>query len=176
MYKAIIGLGNPGLQFFKTRHNIGFRVLDALAEQQGASWNLKKDAKLEYASIDINGHEVLLVKPLTFMNSSGEIVPWLSKKGIKPEDVIIVHDELEFPFGKVGFKFGGSAKGHNGLRSFIAHWGDGFERLRVGIGRPAEKSEVPHFVLAPFTEGEEPVNRLINEAVKAIENKKKSGN
>lgn len=176
MYKAIIGLGNPGHQFFKTRHNIGFRIVDALADQYGAAWNLKKDLKLEYTSIQLDGNEVLLIKPLTFMNSSGEIVPWLSKKGIKPEDVIVVHDELEFPFGKVAFKFGGSAKGHNGLRSFITHWGDGFERLRIGIGRPAEKAEVPDFVLAPFTEGDSAINQLIDAAVKAIEGKKKSGN
>lgn len=172
MYKAIIGLGNPGHQFFKTRHNIGFRVVDELADQHGASWQQKKEAKLEYASIQFNNHEVLLIKPSTFMNSSGDIVPWLLKKGIKPEDVLIVHDELELPFGKVAFKFGGSAKGHNGLRSFIAHWGDGFERLRVGIGRPENRAAVPDFVLAPFTEGSEAVNQLIVTAIKAIEEKK----
>jgi PTH1 family peptidyl-tRNA hydrolase len=172
MYKAIIGLGNPGHQFFKTRHNIGFRVVDALAERYNGTWQHKKDAQQDYASINIEGQEVLLVKPLTFMNSSGDIVPWLSKKGIKAEDVLIVHDELELPFGKVAFKFGGSAKGHNGLKSFISHWGDGFERLRVGIGRPTERAEVPDFVLTPFAEGETLVNQLIDASIKAIETKK----
>jgi PTH1 family peptidyl-tRNA hydrolase len=172
MYKAIIGLGNPGHQFCKTRHNIGFRVVDALAAQYNGSWQHKKDAKLEYCTIHLDGQEILLIKPLTFMNLSGEIVPWLLKKGIKAEDVLIVHDELELPFGKVAFKFGGSAKGHNGLRSFIAQWGDGFERLRVGIGRPVEKSEVSNFVLAPFIENETVVNQLIEASVKAIETRK----
>lgn len=169
MVKAIIGLGNPGHQFFKTRHNIGFRVIDALADRYATSLIEKKDSKLEYASITLNNQEVLLVKPLTFMNNSGDIVPWLRKKGIGPEDVLIIHDELELPFGKVAFKHGGSAKGHNGLRSFIAHWGDAFDRLRVGIGRPEDKMQVPDFVLAPFTEGENRVNELIDLAVEAIE-------
>lgn len=165
--KAIIGLGNPGPQHYSQRHNIGFRVVDALVENYGGSWKTK--GNMDVATIAINNHEMLLVKPLTFMNSSGQIIPQLQKQGIKPENMLMVHDELEVPFGQIKIKFGGSHRGHNGLRSIIAAAGDQFWRLRIGIGRPDNKDEVPDYVLQPFKEKKEDVDLVIAKAVQMIE-------
>ncbi len=165
--KAIIGLGNPGPKFYHTRHNIGFRVLDALAEKHHASWHKKTD--LEYAEIAVDHKSIILVKPQTFMNSSGRVIPFLQKQGIKPENILVVHDELEQPFGVLKTKLGGSAKGHNGLKSIIASCGDQFWRLRFGIGRPVLKEEVPDYVLQPFSENQTELEKLINESIVIIE-------
>ncbi len=157
--KVIVGLGNPGGTYAKTRHNIGFQVVDYLAQQYGGQW--KKTELMEIAQVrltqdpfDSLSQLVYLVKPLTYMNKSGEIVPYFQKKGVTAEQYLLIHDELEKPFGAVVVKKGGSAKGHNGLRSFIERIGQDFWRLRVGIGRPAEKSEVGNFVLSDFTKDE----------------------
>lgn len=165
--KAIIGLGNPGPKHYYQRHNIGFRVLDALADMYGATWQIKGEA--EQASITLNGHKVLLLKPQTFMNSSGRVVPALIKQGIKAENIAVVHDELEVPFGVVKHKVGGSHKGHNGLRSIIGVCGTDFMRIRCGIGRPAHKDDVPDYVLQNFDAPAGTVDRLIDDAVKVIE-------
>lgn len=148
MIKAIIGLGNPGPSYYKTRHSIGFRVIDALADQEGAAWSAKEN--MELATMQYNNRSILLVKPMSFMNSSGVVVPFLQKKGIKAEDILVIHDELELPFGSVIFKTGGSSKGHNGLKSIMSVCGEGFHRIRVGIGRPQTREEVPDYVLSPF--------------------------
>ncbi|HLB93884.1 MAG TPA: aminoacyl-tRNA hydrolase [Candidatus Babeliales bacterium] len=154
--QAIIGLGNPGAQFEKTRHNIGFRVVDQLAAQSGSSWS--KQTNLEQAVIEINQQKICLIKPQTFMNDSGQVISYLTKRGIKSENILVVHDELELPFGVLKFKQGGSAKGHNGLKSIIAVLGDNFLRLRFGIDRPARSdSSIPvdKYVLAKFSAQEE---------------------
>ncbi len=148
--KVIIGLGNPGSQYHYTRHNIGFRVLDCLAEQQNAQWH-KKD-KLEHAEVVINSRKIILIKPQTFMNNSGEIIPFLQKKGIKSEEIMVVHDELEKSFGSLTLKYGGSHKGHNGLRSLMGYCSGDFWRLRFGIGRPENKAQVSDYVLSKFTQ------------------------
>jgi PTH1 family peptidyl-tRNA hydrolase len=95
------------------------------------------------------------------MNNSGMIVPFLQKKGIKAENILVVHDELELPFGAIKMKIGGSAKGHNGLKSLIEHCGPEFARLRFGIGRPEHRESVPDYVLEDFSEDEGEVERLI---------------
>ncbi len=169
MIKAIIGLGNPGARFTKTRHNIGFRVLDALAQAHDASWRLVGNAE-ETSIQGKDGGSILLVKPQTFMNESGRVMPMLTKKGIKPDEVIVVHDELEFPFGKVAYKKGGSARGHNGLRSIIAVAGPDFYRVRCGIGRPERKEDVSDYVLRPFEEDEAAVEMMIENALDTIKN------
>lgn len=167
MIKVIIGLGNPGHQYYRTRHSIGFRVLDKLADLHGASWRAKGNA--EYANARINDIEVLLIKPQTFMNSSGAVVPELLRRGIKSDEILVVHDELELPFGKIAFKTGGSAKGHNGLKSIIAACGPEFHRIRVGIARPENREDVPDYVLRPFAEDDAKVDQMIDAAVKEIE-------
>lgn len=165
--KALIGLGNPGPRFNFTRHNAGFMVVDALADRHGGSWQEK--GNMATAEIAINGHKLFLVKPLTFMNDSGAVMPQLAKKGIDAASIIVVHDELEKPFGTVTFKEGGSHKGHNGLRSIIAQSGPDFVRLRFGIGRPADKSMVHAYVLEKFSEKKEEVSAQIDAAVAMIE-------
>ncbi len=164
--KAIIGLGNPGPRFLLTRHNIGFRVVETLVEEIGGNWRIKPE--MEFLEIQINGKPVIVVKPQTFMNLSGKVWPYLQKRGITAEELLVVHDELEKPFGSVTFKQGGSAKGHNGLKSIIAHCGQDFWRLRCGIGRPEDKSLVPDYVLERFKETPEQVNQMIAEAVTLI--------
>jgi PTH1 family peptidyl-tRNA hydrolase len=153
--RAVIGLGNPGKKYERTRHNIGFRLVDALCERYGGSWRTVNN--MEHATIRIGqaGGEIHLIKPITFMNSSGQVLPFLQKKGIKPEQIVVAHDELEKKFGDASLKFGGSAKGHNGLRSIIATIGADFWRVRCGIGRPVDRDEVGDFVLTPFTPQEE---------------------
>lgn len=164
---AIIGLGNPGPQFTKTRHNIGFMVLDALAERYHTSF--KKYENAEIATISINNKPVLLIKPQTFMNDSGKVMSWVRKKNIAPEQILVIHDELELPFGVIKLKEGGSAKGHNGLRSLIAHGAQQCKRLRMGIGRPEHKEEVPDYVLQRFKESQDSLVIFINEAITFIE-------
>jgi PTH1 family peptidyl-tRNA hydrolase len=166
--RAIIGLGNPGPAYYHNRHSIGFRVVDQLAEKLGASWREREEMLV--AEVEINGKKVLLIKPQTFMNASGRIIPFLTKRGIKAENILVVHDELEQPFGKVSCKIGGSARGHNGLRSLIAACGETFARIRCGIGRPATKEEVPTYVLQNFSESSTEVDKLIQAAVTEIEN------
>lgn len=164
---AIIGLGNPGSKYHFNRHNIGFRVLDAIAQAYAGQWKEKGD--MEVADVVINGAKVVLIKPLTFMNNSGKVISYLTKQGITADTILVVHDELELPFGQLKFKVGGSHKGHNGLRSIIGACGDGFARLRFGIGRPENKEQVPDYVLHNFKESKEEVERFIDEAFRMIE-------
>jgi PTH1 family peptidyl-tRNA hydrolase len=165
--KLIIGLGNPGQSFYKHRHSIGFRVLDALAEKYHAQW--KEKDKMLITEISLDDNNVYLVKPQTFMNNSGQVLAYFTKKGIKPEEILVVHDELELPVGKVNHKFGGSARGHNGLKSIITYIGDLFHRIRIGIGRPENREDVPDYVLQAFEEGEPLVEKIIEDAVVIIE-------
>jgi len=149
---VIIGLGNPGPKFHLTRHNIGFEFLDYVAQLHHAQWRVSGQAQI--ATIMVRGKELLLVKPQTFMNSSGDVWPALAKKGIKPVEVLVVHDELEKKFGTDQMRLGGSARGHNGLRSLIARCGEEFWRLRLGVDRPRESREVADYVLARFPAAE----------------------
>lgn len=164
---AIIGLGNPGSKFEYNRHNIGFRVVDALVDAHGGSWRAREH--METADIVINGAKIIVIKPQTFMNSSGKVIPFLTKQGIKPENILVVHDELELPFGQLKFKMGGSHKGHNGLRSIIGACGDQFARLRFGIARPENRDDVPAYVLENFKEPQQDVEQLIEQSVRMIE-------
>jgi peptidyl-tRNA hydrolase, PTH1 family len=164
---AIIGLGNPGKRFLFTRHNIGFLVIDALAQKYSVT--CKQEHCMEIGSMQINGRTILLIKPQTFMNDSGKVIPLLKKKGIESNNIAVVHDELEKPFGSITIKQGGSAKGHNGLRSIISYMDDNFLRIRCGIGRPSEQKNVADYVLEPFCEPDQSVQAMIDQAVKTIE-------
>lgn len=152
--RAIIGLGNPGEKYYKTRHSIGFRVLDELAIRYGTSW-LENNNMLYTTITGFTPSSSYLIKPLTFMNSSGTVLPWLTKKGIKGDQILVIHDELEKSFGSCAIRFSGSARGHNGLRSIINSIGQDFWRLRFGIGRPLDETSVGDFVLQPFNQQEE---------------------
>lgn len=155
--KAIIGLGNPGAQYSKNRHNIGFRVADELANQFGGTWRTTNDMMVTEIQVATPEgiHPLIIIKPQTYMNSSGRVIPFLQKKGIKPDEILVVHDELEKEFGVTQLRIGGSARGHNGLKSLIGAMGDNFWRLRFGIGRPADKADVPNYVLTNFSKDEE---------------------
>jgi PTH1 family peptidyl-tRNA hydrolase len=165
--KAIIGLGNPGPKFRYHRHNIGFLVVDALVERAGGTWQHKD--LFDLAEIQLGGKKIYCLKPLTFMNASGKVIPFLQKQGIAPEQILVVHDELEKPFGAVSVKCGGSARGHNGLRSIIGVCGDQFYRLRFGIGRPERKEDVPDWVLTDFSEPKQELASLIEKAADLAE-------
>lgn len=165
--KIIIGLGNPGKQYHFTRHNIGFLVLDALADKHGAVW--QKKGEKEVAEISVDGEKITLVKPQTFMNTSGKVLPALLKQGATIENVLVVHDELEKPFGFVELKVGGSHRGHNGLRSLMQIGGADFTRLRCGISRPHNKEDVAEYVLSNFSESADKVEEIIEKAVAVIE-------
>ena len=165
---AIIGLGNPGKRFENTRHNIGFRVVDELAQRAGkVSFSPKPHC--EAAKIQHSNRAVWLIKPTTYMNESGKALGFLIKQGVKPERIIVVHDELELPFGRVKIKFSGSARGHNGLRSIIGMIGKDFWRVVCGIDRPADRSQVAEYVLSPFTQPSDEIIQMIAEATSIVE-------
>ena len=149
----IAGLGNPGTQYEGTRHNAGFLVVDALARRTGCG-AFRKDRDAELVRGVIQGTEVVLVKPTTFMNCSGEAVGRIARFFQIPRDrVVAVHDELDIPFGALRVKLGGGDAGHNGLRSLTQHLGGpGYFRVRVGIGRPSHPAiEVADWVLGSFS-------------------------
>ena len=172
--KLIIGLGNPGTKYFKTRHNIGFRIADKLAENYSALWSefdLMHSTNIQ-VSDDENIRVVTLVKPMTFMNETGKILPVFQKKCVRPEEILIIHDELEKPFGNVAIRFDGSHRGHNGLRSIMSFIGKDFWRLRFGIDRPEARGDVSGYVLSFFTiEQERQIDGLIDKAIGLIESK-----
>ncbi|MDQ9008708.1 aminoacyl-tRNA hydrolase [Acinetobacter gerneri] len=151
----IVGLGNPGSEYAQTRHNAGFWFVERLAEQYGIS--LKADPK--YKGISgrgkIEGQDVRLLLPTTFMNLSGQsVVPFAKFYQIKPEEMLIAHDELDMNPGVIRLKTGGGHGGHNGLRDIVPHTGANFHRLRIGIGHPGSKDRVSAHVLgkAPSSE------------------------
>ena len=152
--RIIVGLGNPGRDYAETRHNVGFMVLDRLARRFGAEWKLDKARKGELAA----GPGVLLIKPQTFMNCSGECVgPIMRYYKLDPAQVLVIYDDISFPVGAMRLRAGGSAGGHNGMKSLIAHLGgEKFPRLRVGIGAPGQKEMVGH-VLGKFAPDERPL-------------------
>ncbi len=152
--KLIVGLGNPGPKYAGTRHNIGFILADAIADQYGGNWRNKFQA--EEQKISVVARDVILLKPMTFMNLSGQALGAAMKfYKIKPRDVLVIHDELDLEPGRVKLKMGGGHAGHNGLRSIIEHVGADFERLRVGIGHPGEKSQVSNYVLRDFAKSDQ---------------------
>jgi peptidyl-tRNA hydrolase, PTH1 family len=170
--KLIVGLGNPGSCYNGTRHNIGFRVIDALEEAHRIAVQ-EHLPSAEYSEGMIEDQQVILAKPLTYMNVSGKAVADLCLHfSLVPFDLIVVHDDLDLPLGRIQLKMKGGDAGHYGVRSIIEHLGTGeFTRIRVGIGRPASKDEVVEFVLGPFSPDDLPlVNEAIRGAVEKIEN------
>jgi PTH1 family peptidyl-tRNA hydrolase len=164
--KLIIGLGNPGPKYRKNRHNIGFLVVDVLADHYQAAWQHKD--QYDVAQVKINDKDLILIKPLTFMNTSGNILPAFTKKGIKPEQILVVHDEMEKPLGSLQIRLGGSARGHNGLKSIMNHIGADFYRLRFGVGRPERKEDVSDWVLGNFDASDGQLQHFIAQAVDLI--------
>jgi PTH1 family peptidyl-tRNA hydrolase len=151
----IAGLGNPGAQYARNRHNVGFGVADLLAERAGIRFRRDR-SRAQVAAGRLAGTPVVLAKPVTFMNASGR--PVASLRGfykVPAERIVVVHDELDIPFGSVRLKVGGGDNGHNGLRSVTAALGSrDYNRVRIGIGRPPGRMEAADFVLADFSAAE----------------------
>lgn len=152
----VVGLGNPGPQYAKTRHNIGFMVADVLAARVGGSFKVHKRSGAEIVTGRLGHRPVVLAKPRCYMNESGRQVGPLAKfYSVPTADVIVIHDELDIDFGRVRLKLGGGEGGHNGLRSVANALGSkDFQRVRVGIGRPPGRKDPAAFVLEPFTSTE----------------------
>jgi len=153
MIKLIVGLGNPGRQYEKTRHNAGFLFVDRLASLSGAAWSRAGQFQADVAECFIGGNKVLLLKPMTFMNRSGASVSAVLRYyKFEVGELLVAHDELELAEGVARLKWGGGHAGHNGLRDIIAHVGTkDFYRLRIGIGRPSVGG-VADYVLSGFSE------------------------
>ena len=153
--KLFVGLGNPGTQYARNRHNIGFMALDRIAEDHGFSpWKSKFQGRI--AEGRLGGEKVMLLKPETFMNRSGQSVGEAMRfYKLEPEDVCVFHDELDLAPGKCRVKSGGGHAGHNGLRSIHAHIGDSYDRVRLGIGHPGRKEAVAGYVLHDFPKADE---------------------
>jgi peptidyl-tRNA hydrolase, PTH1 family len=171
MIKLFVGLGNPGADYEHTRHNAGFWWIDALARELKLSWATHKAYQGYVARTVQQGHTIWLLKPQTFMNLSGRSVAALAQfYKITPEEVLVVHDELDVVPGQAKLKFGGSHAGHNGLRDIHAQLGSAdYWRLRLGIGHPGVKSEVIHWVLKkPSPEQREAIEDGITRTLKAV--------
>ena len=152
----VVGLGNPGPTYAKTRHNIGFMVADILAERMGGGFKVHKKSGAEVVTGQFGGRSVVLAKPRVFMNESGRHVGPLAKfYSVAPADVIVIHDELDIDFGRIRLKSGGGVAGHNGLRSVSSALdSNDFQRVRVGIGRPPGQKSGAAFVLENFNSNE----------------------
>ena len=150
--KLVVGLGNPGKEYDKTRHNVGFDVLDELVRRTGVTLRRGWTVPAWTGKAELEGKNVLLVKPRTFMNDSGAAVAKACAYfGVKPAEVVVVHDELDLDFGRLRLKLGGGDNGHNGLKSIRSALGTGdFHRVRFGIGRPPGRQAPSDFVLTNF--------------------------
>jgi PTH1 family peptidyl-tRNA hydrolase len=154
--RLIVGLGNPGPEHALTRHNVGFWFVDALAHATEARFREHRKHQAELARIRIAEHELILVKPQTYVNRSGLAIRSVAEYyRVAPGEILVVYDELDLPVGAVRLKRGGGAGGHNGVKDTIAHIGDDFWRLRVGIGHPGNKAEVIDYVLHRAPQEEE---------------------
>ena len=166
--RLIVGLGNPGPEHANTRHNAGFRFVDALAAQAGVRFGLESKLFGETAKADIGGRTVWLLKPATFMNLSGKsVAAALRYWKIEPEEALLAHDELDLAPGAARLKFDGGHGGQNGLRDTIQHLGHGrFHRLRIGIGHPGHKDRVTGWVLGrPCKDDAVLIDRAIDDAL-----------
>ena len=151
----LIGLGNPGAQYAKNRHNIGFHLIDRLADKAHSGPEKKRFQSLAREA-EIDGHKILLLKPQTFMNLSGHAVQEaMSFYKIKPDHIIVFHDELDLSPGRFRCKTGGGNAGHNGLKSITAQIGPNFVRARMGIGHPGDRGLVHNWVLSDFAKSDQ---------------------
>ncbi|WP_455197723.1 aminoacyl-tRNA hydrolase [Kaarinaea lacus] len=166
--ELIAGLGNPGSKYEGTRHNVGFWFVDHLAHSKGCPLHHDNKFHGELGKTSIDGHDFWLIKPMTFMNRSGQAVSALANYyKIPVENILVIHDELDLPPGTLRLKKGGGHGGHNGLRDMIAHFSSNeFMRLRIGIGHPGTSNEVSNYVLgAPSSEDKGLLLNAIEDAV-----------
>jgi PTH1 family peptidyl-tRNA hydrolase len=167
----VVGLGNPGEEYARTRHNVGAEVVELLAGRHGAKLKKGKE-RARVDQVRIAGKLVALALPLTYMNDSGESVGLLARRyGVEPEQVVIVHDELDLPVATLKIKSGGGLAGHNGLRSIKSHLhSDAFQRVRIGVGKPVSKQQGANHVLNKFAKRERAeIDVTIEQAADAVE-------
>jgi PTH1 family peptidyl-tRNA hydrolase len=152
----VVGLGNPGPQYAKTRHNLGFMVADLLAARMGGQFKVHKRSGAEIVTGRLGMRPVVLAKPRTYMNESGRQIGPLAKfYSVMPADIIVIHDELDIDFGRIRLKLDGGEGGHNGLRSVANSLGTkNFQRVRIGVGRPPGRKDPAAFVLENFAAAE----------------------
>lgn len=166
----VAGLGNPGREYRDTRHNVGFLVAEELARRHGGSFRSKFSGLV--ADIRIEGGRVTLLEPQTYMNESGRSVAAAARfYKVEPEALLVLHDEVDLPLGRLQLRLGGGLAGHNGLRSVAAHLGSSdFSRLRIGVGRPerGDRRPVADFVLSPFPDDVD-VDAIVARAANAVE-------
>jgi PTH1 family peptidyl-tRNA hydrolase len=166
----VVGLGNPGREYARNRHNVGYLVADELARRHGGSWRSKFSGQL--AEIRLDGHKVALLKPETFMNESGRAVSAAARfYKLEPDEVLVIHDEGDFDLGRLELKVGGGLGGHNGLRSVAQHLKtQDFLRLRIGVGRPerGDRRPLADYVLSNF-EPHDDAGALVSRAADAVE-------
>ncbi len=168
--KLFAGLGNPGRKYEHTRHNLGFRVVDHIGKQHGVIINKKTGDSL-VGKWTLEGEKILLVKPQTYMNRSGEAISrLLDELQVSPHDLVVIYDDLDLPFGRIRIRPGGSAGGHRGVLSILESLaGASFFRVRVGIGRPPDGVDPAEFVLQGFTgEEAEQLGPLVDRAADAV--------
>jgi PTH1 family peptidyl-tRNA hydrolase len=167
----VVGLGNPGDEYARTKHNVGAEVVGLLAERHGGTLRKGKERALA-DEVHIEGRRVALAVPLTFMNDSGESVRLLVRRyGVEPEQLVVVHDELDLPVATLRVKSGGGLAGHNGLRSIKSHLHSGdFQRVRIGVGKPGTKEQGADHVLSRFSKRDRAeIDVTIAEAADAVE-------
>ena len=167
----MVGLGNPGDEYARTRHNVGAETVELLAKRHGASLRKGKE-RARTDQVRIGSKRVALAVPLTYMNDSGLAVAALARRyGVEPEQIVIVHDELDLPVGALKVKSGGGLAGHNGLRSITAHLhSDAFQRVRIGVGKPVSKEQGVDHVLSRFSKRERAeIDVTIEQAADAVE-------
>ncbi len=172
---AVVGLGNPGGEYEKTRHNVGYRLVDELAGGKGV---FERKGTYLFLGTKIIGRRVLLVKPVTYMNLSGDAMSdLLGRSGMKPSEALVVSDDVNLPIGRIRMRARGGDGGQKGLASIIDELGTGdFPRLRLGIGPRPEERDLADFVLEPFGADEEPVvDGMMNEAARAVREWVRSG-
>ncbi|MEJ0087175.1 MAG: aminoacyl-tRNA hydrolase [Pseudomonadota bacterium] len=175
--KLIVGLGNPGSEYARTRHNAGFWLVDELARRHGGTFRSEGKHQAELARVRIGGEEVWLAKPMSFMNrSGGPVSSILGFYKIAPTQMLVAHDEIDLPSGTVRLKESGGHGGHNGLRDIIAAQGDVFWRLRIGVSHPGAKDDVVDFVLTRAGADEQrAIDETIVAGADAIEEMLRSG-
>ncbi len=168
--KLIVGLGNPGREYESTRHNAGFWLVDVLARRHGGALRLEPKFNAELARVRIAGNECWLAKPQDFMNHSGRTTAAVAAfYKIAASEILVAHDELDLPPGAVRLKQGGGAGGHNGLKDLIAHFGEGFWRLRLGVGHPGSRDLVTPYLLGRTSAAErEPVEQALQPAADIV--------
>jgi PTH1 family peptidyl-tRNA hydrolase len=175
--KIVVGLGNPGAEYARTRHNAGFWLVDELARRHGGTFRAEGKHQAELTRVRIGGEEIWLVKPMSFMNrSGGPVSSVLGFYKLTPAQMLVAHDEIDLPSGTVRLKEAGGHGGHNGLRDLIAAQGDGFWRLRIGVGHPGSSKEVVDFVLTHAGKDEQrTIDETIAAGADAIEDMLRSG-